>query len=276
MRRSTPLALLFAAVTAVVGVVAVLRSRAENRKRALELLAASRGTDRIVTRSDYADTPEPVKRYFDTVLSEGRPYVRRVSMAQRGSMRLGGPDAAWRPMQATQHYTTEPPGFVWDATIDVLPYVPARVLDEYREGEGRLRAKLLSTVPVASAGPSDAMAESELLRYLGEAVWFPTALLPTEGVEWDAIDDRTARATISDGDTTASMVFHFGVDGLVTHVTAERYRQETGDTALWTGYFRSYVDHDGLTVPTEAEVEWDLPEGPLPYWRAELERLDVW
>jgi hypothetical protein len=54
----------------------------------------------------------------------------------------------------------------------------------------------------------------------------------------------------------------------VERVTADRYRQETDDRAQWTGYFRNYERRGGMSVPTEAEVGWALPDGDRPYWRA--------
>ena len=34
------------------------------------------------------------------------------------------------------------------------------------------------------------------------AAWYPTALLPRQGVRWEAVDDRSARATLEEGDVT--------------------------------------------------------------------------
>lgn len=218
--------------------------------------------------------PAPARRYFETVLEEDRPYVRSVRLEQRGEFRLGDPEWSWRPMEATQQFTVDPPGFVWSATVSPLPFVPVRVLDAYDRGSGVLRARLLSTVTVADVGPDPETNEGELVRYLAEAVWFPTALLPTEGVEWEPIDDGSARATIEDGGNAATVTFHFDGDDLVERVTAERYRQEADERASWTGYFWNYEERGGMSVPTEAEVEWDLPDGDRPYWRARIERIE--
>jgi hypothetical protein len=115
------------------------------------------------------------------------------------------------------------------------------------------------------------MNEAEFVRYLAEAVWYPTALLPAAGVEWEAVDETSARATMTDGDVTASAVFHFGEDGRVERVTAKRYRQETDDFAPWVGSFDAYKRHDGVEVPTAAEVAWRTPDGDRPYWRATVD-----
>lgn len=231
-------------------------------------------SDRRVSKEDIEGLPAPVERYFEHVLGEGHAYVRAVRLRQRGEFRLGDANGSWRPLVATQYFSVCPPGFVWDATIDVLPLIPARVLDLYERGEGILRANLFSAFPVASAGPSPEMNSGELVRYLAEAVWFPTALVPTQGVEWEPIDDRSARATLEHRDVTASLVFHFDDRDEVARVTTERYRQEDNSYAPWTGYFRDYEVRNGLRIPTAAEVEWNLPDGDLRYWRARIEAID--
>lgn len=223
--------------------------------------------------ADVADLPAPVRRYFERVLESGQPHVSTAQIRQRGAFRLGGADADWLPLRATQDVATRPPGFVWDATIDVAPGVPVRVVDCYRDGNGLLEARLFGAVPVASAGGTPEMDEGELLRYLAEAVWVPTALLPAYGVRWEAVDDASARAILEDDGVTAEAVFHFGDDDTVERVTARRYRQEDGRHAQWTGYFREYETRDGMAVPTAAEVAWNLPEGGYPYWRATIEAV---
>jgi len=276
--RSKPLRSLVLGV-ALVGVAPVAAGRVRldraTTRRVDALRSVAQAPADEVRRGDYADLPAPVRRYFGAVLTEGRSHVRTARLDQRGEFRLGGPSGSWKPMTATQHYAVDPPGFVWDATVDVAPLVPARVVDAYERGEGSLRALVYSTVPVAAADPGPALDEGELLRYLAEAVWFPTALLPAAGVEWTAVDERAARATLADRGSTAAAVFHFDEEGLVERVAVdERYRQETDDYAPWTGRFGRYRWIDGLRVPTEASVEWTTPEGPLSYWRAQIAAVE--
>ncbi len=42
----------------------------------------------------------------------------------------------------------------------------------------------------------------------------------------------------------------------------------------WEGRFRSWERHGGMLVPTEGEVAWITPEGPHPYWRGKIERIE--
>lgn len=278
MKRTSTLKWLAALGVGAVAAVRVAESRFDRSNAQLVddlRTAANRRSATVFTADDLTGLPAPVRRYFETVLTEGQRHVEAARLEQRGEFRLGSGRAAWRPFTATQHFAVEPPGFVWDAEIEVRPRVPARVVDAYVSGEGFLRAKLLSAVTVAEADPCPELNEGELMRYLAEAIWFPTALLPTEGVEWEAVDDRSARATLTDSGTTASLAFHFDDRNRVERVHAEgRYRMEDDDYVPWTGYFRDYRERDGMSVPTTAEVEWNLPDGDSSYWRATVEDLD--
>lgn len=215
----------------------------------------------------FADLPAPVQRYFEYALEDGTPPVRGARLKQRGEFRLGGADSAWHPLTATQYVSTTSPGFVWDARLVLRRILRIRVVDRYQNGEGRLAAKLFSLVPVSRAGPDPEMNEAELVRYLAEAVWYPTALLPSHGVEWTAVDDHAAEATIEDGDVSASLVFRFDDRGRVERVETERYNRSADAYVLWTGHFEEYERRDGRWVPTRGEVEWNFPDGDVPYAR---------
>jgi len=49
-----------------------------------------------------------------------------------------------------------------------------------------------AVLTVADARGTPEMARGELMRFLAEATWYPTRLLPGNGMSWDAIDDSTA------------------------------------------------------------------------------------
>ena len=117
------------------------------------------------------------------------------------------------------------------------------------------------------------MAQGELLRFFAEAVWYPTALLPSQGVQWRPIDERSASATLSDGNVAATMTFSFHEDGLIDTVRAEARGRVVGgksSTAPWQGRFWSYALRDGVRIPLEGEVAWMLPEGAQTYWRGKV------
>jgi len=115
------------------------------------------------------------------------------------------------------------------------------------------------------------------MRYLAEASWYPTALLPGPGNTWEAVDERSAIATLTDGDTDITMQFAFDDQGLIETVRAEARGRTVGDEIVptpWQGRFWNYEQRDGMLVPIDAEVAWLLPEGEKAYWRGHITHLD--
>jgi hypothetical protein len=237
------------------------------------MLAESRrgGTARF-DASELAGLPAPVQRYLTKVIPQGFPLVRRARLHQTGTF-LMTPPSGWQPFRAIHTATVAPAGFVWDARIRMAPALAVRVRDAYVGGAGRMQASLAGVLTLADVHDTPDIASGALLRWLAEAAWYPTALLPGQGVVWSALDDSTARATLRDSSTMVSLDFHFGADNLVTRVyAAARGRDVHGHSipTPWQGRWLHYERRAGLLVPVAGEVAWLLPEGALPYWRGRL------
>jgi hypothetical protein len=222
------------------------------------------------------ELPDPVASYFRFALTTGQPFFRRARVDQAGRFRTGDRNAPWRPFTAVEHFTMVPPGFVWDARIRMAPLLVVRVRDGYVAGSGAVLGKLAALVTVADQHGRPGLNAGALHRYLAEAVWFPTALLPRAGILWEAVDAHTARATVSDRATSVSLEFQFGPQGeIVSAYTPTRYREVNGvDVPTpWRCEYRQYAPVHGVMVPLEGEVAWEIPEGRLPYWHGRV--LDI-
>lgn len=235
--------------------------------------ASAASFPRTFSPVDLAGLPEPVERYFRRALRDGQPFISLATFEQRGTFRLGAGEDSWRKFEASQYVSTRPPGFVWDARIGMAPLVPIRVRDSYSEGLGSLHAEVLALYTVMDQSGAPALNAGALQRYLAEAVWYPTALLPASGVTWSPIDNRRALATLTDGPTTVSLEFRFTDGGEVSEVfAASRQREVNGryEPTPWLVRCIRNDEHDGIRIPIECEVEWQLPSGPLPYWRGRI------
>ena len=247
----------------------------EHREMAEGLIAAAqRNGGGAVPRWDYEGLPAPVRRYLGLVIPEGQPRVRCVRFTQTGVFRTREEPEQWRLFRAVQHVTNSPPGFVWDATVRMAPLLAVRVVDAYHEGAGLLRARLLGVFAVADAsGPETD--SGEMMRYLAEAIWYPTALLPDEWLRWQALDDRSAVAVLNDRGREVSVQFHFDDEGLIRCCEAERFRIEKGRSRKlpWRAYCSGYEVRGGFRIPLEARVVWRLPACELEYFRGRIESI---
>ncbi len=218
-----------------------------------------------------AAAPAPVQRYVAFALGPQQRLVSRARLEHEGQ--FAAQPGRWQPFTSVQHITTEPPGFVWSAAISMAPLpVGVRVRDSYLSGVGASRVAIAGVFSLGDQEGTAEVAASALWRYLAEAVWLPTALLPSERLRWTAIDDRTARATLRDHGATAVADFHFGDGGEVVRVSGRRYRSVEGGLVLTAteGVIGSYERIDGMMIPTEGELAWLLPEGRHAYWRGTL------
>lgn len=223
------------------------------------------------------DLPAPVRSYFQTVLKDGQALIASARLQHRGSFNMSETGEQWKRFSSVQRVITHRPGFLWDAKIAMMPGLPVHVHDAYVAGEGILHASLLGLTSMVDIRGTGDVARGELLRYLAEAVWYPTALLPSQGVVWKAVDDHSADATLSDGKLSLTLRFHFGDDGLVDTVSAEsRGRTVQGHVMQtpWQGRFWDYQSHNGMRVPMQGEVAWVLPDGPHPYWRGRMTHIE--
>ena len=235
-------------------------------------MTATRPTTALFEPAQLAGLPAPVVRYFTFALTPGLPLLRGGRLEQLGEFALR--PGAWRPMRAEQRVSVSPPAFEWRASIRLLPGVVLRVHDGYASGRAWMRAALGGVIPVMHRGDTPGLAEGALLRWLAEAPGIPTALLPGAGVRWEAIDDATARATITDAGLTVSMDAHFGARGEIVRVTALRHRdvKGIGVPTPFEGRCADYQRIRGMMVPTRSEAAWLLPEGAHAFWRARLAR----
>jgi hypothetical protein len=226
--------------------------------------------------AELAGLPAPVQRYLQTVLTHRQPLITAVTINHSGTFNMGTTDERWRPFTSEQQVVTRRPGFVWDARISMAPGLTAFVHDAYITGEGILAARLFGLLTVMEQPPSPELTEGELMRYLAEGAWYPTALLPSQGVAWEAVNETQAQATLRDGDVTVTLLFTFDDEGLISAVYADgRYREQDGAQVAtpWQGRFWQYERRDGILIPLAGEVSWLPPTGPLPYWRGHIEAI---
>ena len=234
----------------------------------------SKVQSKIFSFNDLEGLPEPVQRYFKYALRDGQEHIRFVRLKQVGEFRMKE-NQSWMPIKAEQYFATEDPAFIWRVKFTMAPFIWIDGRDMYYQGKGNMLIKVLSTITVADAAGSE-MDISSLIRFLAEAPWLPTVLLPGDYIEWKEIDSNSAQAVIKDNGYTASGIFTFNEKGeIIKFVTNDRYMESDGKyfKEQWAGYYRNYQEIEGMKIPIEGEVEWNLSDKDLPY--AKLKITDI-
>jgi hypothetical protein len=211
------------------------------------------------------------------VLKDGQPMATAVTIEQNGTFNLAteGPDH-WKTFTSRQRGTMRRPGFVWDGRVPILPGVAVHVHDAYVVDESILHPAIAGLVTLADLRGGGEVAQGESMRFVAEAAWYPRTLLPSQGVRWGALDERSARANLTDSAVSATPTFRFGADRLIDSVRPEaRGRTDAGKIVPtpWEGRCMNYQARHGMRVPMSGEVAWVLSEGRKPYGRATMTAL---
>ena len=221
--------------------------------------------------ADLAALPAPVQRYFAYAGVLDHAPLRLAYLRHTGTFRTGA-DAGWLPITGEEIFSVNPPGFIWKGVISMAPGVNVTARDYYIAPRGNMLIRAVGLVTIDDAkGP--AIDQGAMMRYFAEMAWFPTALLPGPNVQWEAIDDASARLIARDAAHPEELTVTFDAEGRILTITAQARTFKSGSVervAPWGGVYSDYREVDGLRVPFSAEVVWHFPEGDLPYARFTL------
>ena len=228
----------------------------------VDIMYSSSGSlgEKRYSSAQLAGLPEPVQRYLRYSIREGQKYMSYARLKHGGSFRPS-PSAGWMAIEAEEYFSIEKPGYVWYAEMKPVDHVWLAARDRYFEGRGNVQAKLFSGVKVADSKGNETD-QGAMVRFLGEAVWFPTAFLQPN-IRWEEIDNSSARAYFTDRGRTVSAVFRFNESGEITSFSADRFMDRSLES--FEGRCSNYEKIRGLVIPKEVEAVWHLKSGDYSY-----------
>jgi hypothetical protein len=246
-------------------------SAAVERDRSALLAAAQEARPPV---RDPNGLPPPVRRWLSAcgVMDRSEP-IRTVFLTQHLRMRLTPEQQTWYDGEASQLFSLEPPAFSWAVRVTMNPLVTVYGQDVLMAREAELQMGLYGLWPVSQVSDNPKIDEAALQRYLAEITWFPSAAL-SPYIEWESVDRRRARATITVGGLAAEGLFEFDEGGRFVRFTTERYRDPaSGERTTWIAEADEYGEFGGITVPTRMHATWKLPEGDWTWVHIEVTDL---
>jgi hypothetical protein len=269
MQKRRPL-LVALSISAVIIIAAIVKrisfvNRFKSQVKVLFSLS-KRVNDQSFSVSRLEGLPEPVQRYFRLVLKEGQPHISYVRLTHEGKFKTGL-DKKCMNIKGEQYYTTDTPGYIWKGTTT---FFTAR--DFYIRDKGGLIVTLLSMVNIVDeSGPS--LDQGELLRWLAECIWFPTALLPSERLRWSAVDNNHSKLVFNYRALSLDFLVTFNNGGEIVEMKTQRYmdkkRMET-----WICKMHNYKWINNVKVPTQCEVSWRLATRDFAYADFKITKIE--
>jgi hypothetical protein len=277
-KRATQISVLLLGLI-IVGILVILgiNNYAMERmvEREIETLIAETAQVRAKTFSykDLAGLPEPVQRYFRYALNDGQEYIRSAKITASGQFRRPA-TPNWASFKTHSYIGTAPPALIFDAVMKQNAVVWFDVRDKYTHEKGDMYVNLFSGINVLNESDVRELNITTLLRWAGEAVLFPTALLPSQYVRWEPIDKDSAKLIITDGNNIGTYHVCFSEVGeIIRYESNDRYDRIDGifHQVGSIAYRSHYREIDGIKVPTQFLVVRILPDGTHEeFWKGEV------
>lgn len=226
-----------------------------------------------------ATLPPPVQRYLRFAFRGAVPArYRHVELSMAGRFRRPRSEV-FTPTRAEQTIAVRTPALVFAATTPLHPALPmltARAYDAYADGQMAMKAKLLGAIPVLDEAASPVLNQISLRRWLLESPLYPMALWPGGPVHWEALDAHRARAVVTLGGQSASLVATFAEDdGRLLRFDADT------DGDLDTPYHGSgehvardgYEPVDGMMIPMRFVIARAAAGRLLPFWEGRITQI---
>lgn len=218
--------------------------------------------------------PDLVRSYVARSLPPDGPSPAIVRVTQTGEM-WKKPGARPMPFEATEDFVVDTVAFAWRARFPIIGPLAMEVIDDFADGDGRLRVRLLDIPLKTYKGQETALGQATC--YLAELAWAPQAIAANRELEWREVDERTVEVATQVGSTRAAVQWEFDDAGDFVRATGTRPFPigKTFVPTRWGGDFADYASFNGTRVPSFGEAWWELPEGRFVYWRGRVTGVEL-
>jgi len=220
----------------------------------------------ILADEDIAHMPEPVQKYLRYVGVVGKEKVKGFSVRIDGSMK---PDRekGWAGVNVRQYSFTDKITRLFFIKMN-MSGMPVIGLHAYSDGKATMRVKIAGLFPVVD-GKGAEMNQGETVTVFNDMCLLAPATLVDDRIEWEPIDELTAKASFTNEGITISAVLYFNEEGqLINFMSDDRYYSPTGDTyerVRWSTPVSQYKNINGFNLPTYGEAIWNFPDGDFCY-----------
>jgi hypothetical protein len=225
----------------------------------------------VIAEKDLIRLPPPVQRYLRYVGVVGQPKVQNVRIVFEGEMRDKGKD--WFPFTSEQYnfFESSKRFFFMKAKVNGLPTYGYHAYNE--EGASML-VKVLSLFSVVDMHGNE-MFPTETVTFFNDMCLFAPAALIDDRIQWETMDDLTAKATLTVNGASISAVLYFNEKGqLVNFVSHDRYAVAEMKTLPFSTPAKNYKSVNGYNLATYGESIWQYPDGEFVYGKFHVNDIE--
>ncbi|MBU0561137.1 MAG: DUF6544 family protein [Bacteroidota bacterium] len=229
-----------------------------------------------ITEKDIATLPIPVQRYFRYCGYIGKVKMINAKIDLENVLFKRAPNNKWMRLNCYQYNSVSAPTRIVYLKNNILGVFPFEARDKCQNGKGNMLIKLLKVFTVVDAKGVE-MDKSALVTVLSETFIIPTYALQ-EYIEWKAVDNNNAIATLTYNDVKVSGTFKFNDNGeMISFYTDDRYSAEKDGTYKkipWSIVVENYKEKDGIKFPSEIKVIWHNESSDFEYFKGTISNIE--
>lgn len=221
----------------------------------------------VVADADLARLPAPVRQYLRTSGVVGQPRIRNFRVRMHGRIR-NAPDAPWMALTAEQYNTVDEPARLFYMTASMYS-IPAQGYHRFIGPSATMRVKAAAIVPVVDvSGPE--MDQGETVTMFNDMCVMAPGTLISPSIEWQPVDERTARARFTNAGRTIEAELIFNDTGeLVDFRSDDRYQTapdgKTVRRVRWSTPLAGYRPFGPVRIASSGEGLWHEPGRSYTY-----------
>ncbi|TFV93287.1 hypothetical protein E4S40_13595 [Algoriphagus kandeliae] len=208
-----------------------------------------------------SELPEPVIKWLKQIgFNETHPMIM-AEIHQRAEMKMNPDQKDWKAATAFQLTRLSSPAFHWEVEMQMLPGIKIFGRDQCLNGKGEMVIRLGGIFPIVDE-KGEKIDEGSIQRLLGELVWIPSlALHPA--ISWQALNENSAKATLTIGETTGAGTFFFDEKGDFIRFEALRFYENKPESKRfpWILTVQEYSTFQDIRVPSKMLATWRLEKG---------------
>ncbi len=217
--------------------------------------------------ANLAHLPAPVQRYLRGAGVVGQPRVRNFHVRMQGRIRSGR-DARWMPLTAEQYNFVDEPARLFYLNASMFT-VPVQGYHRYAGPSATMTVKAAALVSVVEvSGPE--MDQGETVTMFNDMCVMAPATLVGSTIAWEAVDDRTARASFTNGGHTIHAELSFNEAGELTNFWSDDRYQTSPDgrsvkKVRWSTPLTGYRSFGPVRLASGGKARWHEPSGDYAY-----------
>ncbi len=228
----------------------------------------------LINEEDIANLPDPVQKYLKYVGVLGKEKVTHYKVIIDGSMKSTR-DRDWADVDVRQYSFMDEVTRLFFLKMN-MSGIPVIGLHAYADANAVMQIKVAGIFPVVD-GKGEEMNQGETVTVFNDMCILAPATLIDKRIQWEPVDEYTAKATFNNEGISIQTVLYFNEKGqLINFESDDRFYSPTGETyenVRWSTPVSNYKNINGYNLATYGEAIWHFPEEKYCYARFNIKDI---